>query len=68
MKLSNLPINNNKNNLINCSVFIPFAGSRRNINNIYSMKKSIGFGNINSKITSKSKRLSSGINYKSICQ
>ena len=69
IKISNLPINNNKINLVNSSSIIPFVNSRRNINNLCSMKKIIGVGSINSsKSTSKKKKLShnSGINYKSI--
>ena len=70
IKISNLPINNNsKINLVNSSSIIPFVNSRRNINNLCSMKKIIGVGSINSsKSTSKKKKLShnSGINYKSM--
>ena len=70
IKISNLPINNNnKINLVHSSSIMPFVNSRRNINNLCSMKKIIGVGSINSnKSTSKKKKLShkSRINYKSI--
>ena len=69
IKISNLPINNNKINLVNSSSIIPFVNNRRNINNLYSMKKIIGVGSINSsRSTSKKQKFShnSGINYKSI--
>ena len=42
IKISNLPINNNKINLVNYSAFIPFVNNRRNLINITSMKKIIG--------------------------
>ena len=69
IKISNLPINNNKINLVNYSAFIPFSNNKRNLNNICSMKKIIGVGSINSSRTSSKKKKfshNSGINYKSI--
>jgi hypothetical protein len=69
IKISNLPINHNKINLINYSAFIPFVNSKRNLNNICSMKKIIGVGSINSSRTSSKKKKfphNNGINYKSI--
>ena len=69
IKISNLPVNNNKINLVNYSAFIPFVNSKRNLNNICSMKKIIGVGSINSSRTSSKKKKFSpnnGINYKSI--
>ena len=69
IKISHFPKNNSKINLVNSSAFIPLVNSRRNLNNLFSMKKIFGIGSINSsRSTSKKKRFSqnNGINYKSI--
>ena len=71
IKMLNYRFNNHKIKLVNASAYALYGNNKRQLNNLYSMKKMFGIGGISSsKSSSKKKKThnhhNNKINYKSI--